>query len=89
VSRYTVIYDACVLYPAPLRDLLVQLATVGLFRAHWTEAIHDEWTKNLLKDRPNLAPEKLERTRQFMNVAVMDSCVIGYEHLIDSITLPD
>ena len=25
-SNFTAIYDACVLYPAPLRDLLMQLA---------------------------------------------------------------
>jgi hypothetical protein len=37
-----VLYDACVLYPAPLRDLLMQLAVADLFQARWTEAIHDE-----------------------------------------------
>jgi hypothetical protein len=41
----TVIYDACVLYPAPLRDLLVRLALAGLFRARWTEEIHREWAR--------------------------------------------
>jgi hypothetical protein len=41
-------------YPAPLRDLLVQLATTGIFRAKWTELIHDEWTRNLLIKRPDL-----------------------------------
>lgn len=39
---FTVIYDACVLYPAPLRDLLVRLGTTGLFRARWTNEILDE-----------------------------------------------
>ena len=47
-ANIAVVYDACVLYPAPLRDLLVQLATTGIFRAKWTELIHDEWTRNLL-----------------------------------------
>jgi len=28
-SNFTVIYDACVLYPAPLRDLLMRLALTG------------------------------------------------------------
>ncbi|WP_348814901.1 hypothetical protein NFG57_17995 [Halomonas sp. H10-59] len=50
--RFVVVYDACVLYPAPLRDLLMCLATSGLFAARWTEQIHDEWTRNLLKNRP-------------------------------------
>jgi hypothetical protein len=47
-AHIVVVYDACVLYPAPLRDLLVQLATVRIFQAKWTELIHDEWTRNLL-----------------------------------------
>lgn len=32
-SNFTVIYDACVLYPAPLRDLLMRLALTDLYRA--------------------------------------------------------
>jgi hypothetical protein len=28
-SHFTVVYDACVLYPAPLRDLLMRLDTAG------------------------------------------------------------
>ncbi len=39
---FVVIYDACVLYPAPLRDLLIRLATTGLFRVKWTDQILDE-----------------------------------------------
>jgi hypothetical protein len=49
----TVILDACVLYPAPLRDFLMHLALAELFRARWTNAIHDEWMGNLLKQRPD------------------------------------
>jgi predicted nucleic acid-binding protein len=89
VSRYAVIYDACVLYPAPLRDLLIQLATANLFRAQWTDKIQEEWISNLLADRRDLDRSALERTRELMNTAVMDSIVSGYEHLIDGIVLPD
>lgn len=42
------VYDACVLYPAPLRDLLLQLATTGIFQAKWSGKIHDEWMRNVL-----------------------------------------
>lgn len=49
----TVLYDANVLYPAPLRDLLVRLAMEGLLRARWTDAIHDEWTHNLRPGAPS------------------------------------
>lgn len=83
------VYDANVFYPAPLRDLLMHLAQTGLFRAKWTEAIHDEWTRNLLKDRPELDPKRVERTRDLINQAVPDCLVKGYEPLIPSLTLPD
>jgi predicted nucleic acid-binding protein len=77
------------LYPAPLRDLLVQLATANLFRAQWTEEIHTEWIEGLLKKEPQRDRRKLERTKQLMNSAIMDSCVTGYEYLTGSIAIPD
>jgi len=88
-SNFTVLYDACVLYPAPLRDLLVQLAVSDIFRAKWTDLIHDEWIRNLLKNRPDLTIEQLTITKELMNSNVRDCLVTGYEWLIPSIILPD
>ena len=85
---FIVLLDANVLYPAPLRDFLVTLATSGLFSAKWTEQIHDEWIRNLVKNRPELEPH-LPRTRKLMNEAVPDGIVTGYEQLIDGLVLPD
>lgn len=89
MGAFTVLYDACVLYPAPLRDLLIRLARTDLFRARWTDAIHDEWIRNLLKNRPDLRPEQLSRTRELMDCAVPDCLVRNYNHLINSLVLPD
>jgi hypothetical protein len=83
------IYDACVLYPAPLRDLLMRLALAEAVRAHWTEAIHEEWMRSVLGNRPDLTREQLERTRSLMNAHVHDAVVEGYESLIPGLTLPD
>lgn len=88
-SNFTVIYDACVLYPAPLRDLLMRLALTDLYRARWTEMIHEEWTRNVLKKRPDLKTEDLQRTRALMNAHVRDSLVTGFEYLIPVVELPD
>jgi hypothetical protein len=88
-GNIAVVYDACVLYSAPLRDLLVQLATTRIFRAKWTDLIHDEWTRNLLIKRPDLNAEKLARLRILMNDNVPDSLVTDFEHLIPSLELPD
>ncbi|CAP63773.1 conserved hypothetical protein (plasmid) [Cupriavidus taiwanensis LMG 19424] len=88
-SNFAVVYDACVLYPAPLRDLLMRLALTDLYRAKWTNQIHDEWVRNLLARRPELSADRLAGTRELMNRSVRDSLVFGYEHLIESIELPD
>lgn len=85
----TAIVDACVLYPAPLRDLTMHLALVDAFRARWTERIHDEWIRNVLQNRPDLKPAQLERTRTLMNAHVRDCLVENYEGLIESLILPD
>ena len=82
-------YDANVLYPAELRNFLMHLALTGLFRAKWSAAVHEEWISNLLKNRPDLTREKLERTRQLMDKATLDALVEGYEDLIPTLSLPD
>lgn len=89
MPRLTAVYDACVLYPAPLRDLLMQLAMTGLFHAKWTDNIHEEWISSLLGNRPDLERGKLERTRDLMNLNVLDCLVTGYEHVLPALTLPD
>ncbi|MHB1423673.1 MAG: PIN domain-containing protein [Gemmataceae bacterium] len=85
----TAIYDANILYPAPLRDLFIRVAQAGLVQARWTETIHEEWIRNVLKDNPRLSSERLARTRTLKNEAVRDCLVTGYEDLIESLSLPD
>lgn len=84
---YSAILDACVLYPAHLRDLLLSMALTDLFRVRWTERIHDEWIRNLVAAGHDAA--KLARTRRLMNEAVPDCLIEGYESLIESLKLPD
>ncbi|MCG3139122.1 MAG: hypothetical protein HJJLKODD_03000 [Phycisphaerae bacterium] len=89
MSHFTALFDACVLYPAPIRDLLMQLAMTDLFRARWTQQIHEEWINNLLQNRPDLTREQLERTRTLMDSHVRDCLVTNYESLIEGLNLPD
>ena len=81
--------DACVIYPAPLRDLLVELAWKGIYQGRWTEEIHAEWMRNLRDNRPDLNPGKLERTRRAMDRSVRGGLVTGYEDRTSDLTLPD
>ena len=87
--RFVVVYDACVLYPAPLRDFLIRLATTGLFAARWSDRIQEEWIKNLLTARPDLTESQLHRTRDLMNQAVPDCLISDYERFEATLDLPD
>lgn len=89
MTHFTVLYDANVLYPAPLRDLLMQLALQDIYLARWTDEIHDEWINNLLQHRPDLKLETLQRTREMMNSHVRDCLVTDYQPLIAGLQLPD
>lgn len=89
MASFVALFDACVLYPAQLRDLLLRVALSDSFKARWTEQIHAEWIRNLLQDRPDISPERLARTRELMNCAVPDCVVTEYEPFIDQLTLPD
>lgn len=89
MDTFTAILDACVLYSAPLRDILLELSGQGVFRVRWTNQIHDEWIRNVLDNNRQIKPEQLARTRQLMDQAVPDCLVIGYEHLVGSLSLPD
>ncbi len=66
-SNYTVVFDANLMYPAPLRSFLMYLALSGEFRARWTDMIYDEWIRNLLANRPDIDPAYLQKTRDLMN----------------------
>ncbi|MGE0468162.1 MAG: PIN domain-containing protein [Nitrospira sp.] len=89
MATFTALYDACVLYPAPLRDLLLELALTDLFRAKWSSHIHDEWIRAVLQDRPDLTAVQLRRTRDLMDLHARDCLVEDFEDLIPSLTLPD
>ena len=89
MAVFTAFYDANVLYPAELRNMLMHLALAGLFRAKWSADVHEEWISNLLEKRPDLSREKLERTRSLMDKHAEDALVTGYEDLIPGLHLPD
>jgi hypothetical protein len=89
MNHFTALYDGCGLYPAPLRSLLMYLAMTDLFRAKWTDAIHEEWMRNVQADYPDITRAKAERIRDLMNAHVRDCLVTGYEDLISALTLPD
>jgi predicted nucleic acid-binding protein len=82
------VLDANVLYPAPSRDLLIQMSFDGLFQARWTMEIEHEWKRNLLANRPDLAAQ-IDRTQAVMRRAIPDAIVMGHTVRIPGLSLPD
>jgi hypothetical protein len=62
VMAFVVLYAACVLYPAPLRDLLMRIANTGVVRARWSAAILDECFRSVLD--PTLSPLRGAREKE-------------------------
>ncbi len=87
-SPPVVLFDANVLYPFHLRNLLVQCGVNQMLRPRWTDTIHDEWIRNLVQ-AGKATRERLIRTRDIMNRVLPDADVSSYEHWIASLTLPD
>jgi len=88
-GRFTALLDANVLYPAPVRDYLLHLASLNLYKPKWSTKIQDEWIRNLLINRPDLTKEALKKTKAAMDSAFPDANVERYEGLISAIKLPD
>ena len=83
------VYDACVLYPFQLRNLLIQCAVDRLVEARWSDDIHDEWIRNLAARTSGLTADRLERTRDLMKSVLPEAHVQGHHRLIPDIHLPD
>jgi len=84
-----VVLDACVLYPAPIRDLLLNLAAEDLYSPKWSKRIHEEWIRNLLANRPDLEKANLHRTQKLMDDAFPEAVVRNYSGLEERLSLPD
>lgn len=79
----------CVLYPALLRNVFVQLAVDEHYRARWSDHIHAEWMRALRRDRPDVTRDQVERIRVLMDRALPEALVQGYEDRIEDVVLPD
>ena len=87
-NRRVALLDANVLFPFRKRDIPLRYHHAGLFRARWTERILDEWTLNLLEQKPHLEPS-VGSQRRAMREHFAEALVTGYEPLIETLELPD
>jgi len=87
-STPVVFYDANLLYPFHVRNLLVQLGVDSILAPRWTDAIHEEWIGTVVADG-RATRDRLRRTKDLMNQVLPDADVRGYEHRIANLVLPD
>lgn len=86
---YTVLLDTNVLYPAGIRDILIQPAVYDLYRPKWSPDIFREWMRIDRRIREDHNPERVRRTQKDLDSVFSDALVISYESLIDKLNLPD
>lgn len=84
-----VIFDACILYPFHLRNIVVQLAVDRVVDARWTDAIHHEWARSLAARMPAIPIERLQATRQLMDAALPAAMVSVSQQQLRLVSLPD
>lgn len=89
MNQFSALYDACVLFPANLRSLLMWLAVENVFRAKWSNDIHEEWMRNAVATYQGFTREKAEKVRDLMNKHVEECLVTDYQSLLSSLVLPD
>ena len=81
------VFDACILYPFHLRNIVVQAAVDRVVEARWTDEIHEEWIRNLVANAPAIPMARLENARRLMNEAVPTAMVRGHEDHIATVNL--
>lgn len=77
------------LYPAPVRDLLLSLANNNMFQPKWLAAINEEWVRSLVENRPDIKRENTEKTIRSLNMAFPDANTDPSPSTIAELTLPD
>ncbi|MFG6577577.1 PIN domain-containing protein [Sulfitobacter sp. 1A15333] len=87
-NPFVAVLDACVLYPYRMRDVLLEFATQGIFRARFTEEIMDEWSRNVIKDMPDTV-ESVKAQLGIIGKVFEECFVTGYKPLIAGLELPD
>lgn len=85
---YSVVIDANVLFSPTLRDAMMRLAMTDLFKARWTDKIHQEWVDAVVT-KQGVDRIKAEAVRDLMDLHALDAKIDGYEELIPSLSLPD
>jgi predicted nucleic acid-binding protein len=92
---FSALLDTCVLVPSRARDVLLETASMGVYRPLWSSEILAELdrTLRLLQAKRGVPPEEtdayLKRLLRQMRTAFPDAVVNGWEPLVATVQLPD
>ena len=78
---FPVVFDACVLAPYPLANLLLRLADEGIYRPLWSQDILIE-TRRTMVNKLGVPPDKADRRLNMMQEHFVDAEVSGYQELV-------
>jgi len=82
---FPVVFDACVLAPYPLANLLLRLADEGIYRPLWSQDILIE-TRRTMVNKLGVPPDKADRRLNMMQEHFVDAEVSGYQELVGATT---
>jgi len=90
-TRFSAVLDACVLYPVTIANILIEFAWQDTYSAKWTKKIDAEWSQALLRNRPDVSPEKLSYRLRKMHQAIPDWEIkpSKFKKIIPTLQLPD
>lgn len=81
-GNFVAVLDACVLYKANVRDLLLRTAKNELYQPRWSYKICEEVSNNLIINGA-ATPEKAQKLIDVMNKAFPESLIDNYIDIID------
>jgi len=85
LSSFIAVLDACVLFPASLRDTLLRTAKAGLYRLQLTDDILMEVYRNLIKK--GMPEDKAKRLMDILSTEFEEAFVTQYRKLISSMPI--
>jgi hypothetical protein len=89
LARFAALLDACALVPIALADTLLRVAECGLYRPLWSAPILDEAACAVRAIHPAVGAALVARRFAAMTETFEDAGVVGWEPLVDGLTLPD
>ena len=88
-GQFTVVLDACTIYPFYVRDILLSLASRQMFTPKWSDMILLEVRSAILRNLSDQTEAKVDKINAAMNRAFPDAEVNGFDDLIAMDSLPD